>query len=464
MRPFMRAATRVALAATIAVALAGSVAAAQEATAVDPALRQRVEARFRVLPVQDGVVLTPRDDGNVQSIEIRRGLVAVDGEAVSGAQLRQRLGSDADLVLQLTYLDPAALARWGRPAPAGPADIEPVPPIPETASPPAPPDEQRDSTDETRQRDRWRRRTSAKVHIGSSVTVAEDEQVTDPVVAVGGSVTVLGRVDDDVVAVGGSVHLGPKAVVRGDVTAVGGRVEQEPGAEVGGTVNEVRIGGPHFRFNPGAIFLGFAGWDPLEGWVDMAWTVLRVGLVLLLAVLVLLVSMRPVERIAERAARDPWLSGFIGLLAQLLFIPVLVLVTVVLAISIIGIPLLVLVPFAVLLFLLAMLVGFTGVCYRVGRWAVGTARSPFLALTVGIVLIAAIALLANAIDVIPAPLWPLPGIVAAVGFLVEYIAWTVGLGAALLTRFGTRGPVAPGDAAPEYPPAGYPPPAYPPPA
>jgi hypothetical protein len=36
-----------------------------------------------------------------------------------------------------------------------------------------------------------------------------------------------------------------------------------------------------------------------------------------------------------------------------------------------------------------------------------------------------------------------------VGFLVEYVAWTVGLGAAVMTRLGTRGaaavpPVPPG--------------------
>ncbi|HET6319596.1 MAG TPA: polymer-forming cytoskeletal protein, partial [Chloroflexota bacterium] len=63
------------------------------------------------------------------------------------------------------------------------------------------------------------------MHIGSDVTIAEDELVSDPVVAVGGSVTVLGRVNDDVVAVGGGVHLGPKAVVTGDVTSVGGRID-----------------------------------------------------------------------------------------------------------------------------------------------------------------------------------------------------------------------------------------------
>ena len=101
----------------------------------------------------------------------------------------------------------------------------------------------------SRRRDIHWRKSSAKVHIGSSIVVGEDELVTDPVVAIGGSVTVLGRVDDDVVAVGGSVRLGPKAHVRGDVTAVGGSVDQEKGATIGGTVNEVRIG-PQFNFRP----------------------------------------------------------------------------------------------------------------------------------------------------------------------------------------------------------------------
>ena len=69
------------------------------------------------------------------------------------------------------------------------------------------------------------------------------------------------------------------------------------------------------------------------------------------------------------------MSGFTGLLAQLLFIPVLVLTVVMLAVSMIGIPLLVLVPFGVVAFLLAMLVGFAGVALRVGQWAVGPDRA-----------------------------------------------------------------------------------------
>ncbi len=318
----------------------------------------------------------------VQSIEIRDGLIAVDGTATTGAQLRERLGADADLVLQVSYLSPEALATWAAPKPPPPP---PAPPVPDEDSPGARAGDEprRPSADEPPSNVHWRK-SSAKVHIGSSIVVGEDELVTDPVVAIGGSVTVLGRVDDDVVAVGGSVRLGPKARVRGDVTAVGGSVEQDKGASIGGTVNEVRIG-PQFNFEPLHVFDGmwFEGWHAISNGVRLLGTVMRVSLVLLLVLLVAVIASRPVQRIADRVGRDPWLSGFTGLMAQLLFIPVLVLTVVILAVSIIGIPLLLLVPFAILAFLIAMLVGFSGVALRVGRWAVGNERPAFVALAVG---------------------------------------------------------------------------------
>jgi hypothetical protein len=413
--------------------------AAQEAAAVEPAFKSRVERRFRVLPVRDGVVLTPRGDvDGVRSIEIRDGVIAVDGNPATGAQLRRLLGNDADLVLQVSYLPTATLTAWDGPRVAPTPEPDP-PAAPESPAPEAPPAETTPAEPDDTGDIHWRK-SSAKVHIGSSITVAEDEHVTDPVVAVGGSVTVLGRVDDDVVAVGGSVRLGPRARVRGDVTAVGGRVDQERGAQIGGTVNEVRIG-PQFDFRPWHVFAGdwFDGWNVVGDGFRFAGTLLRVSLVLLLALIVALVAAGPVERIGERAGRDPWLSGFTGLLAQLLFIPVLVLTVVILAVSIIGIPLLVLVPFGIIAFLLAVLVGFAGVAHRIGRWAVGPDRPVFVALAVGVVLVSAVALLTRLLSLLPLPLWPVTWVVGLTGFLVEYVAWTVGLGAALLTRFGTRG-------------------------
>jgi len=421
---------------------------------VDPALRHRVERHFQVLPVRGGVVLTPKAGSEVKSIEIRDGVIAIDGDAATGAELREKLGADAELVLQVSYLPADALAQWGQGvkgaqgaegvkgaqgaegvAPERPEAAE-RPEAPERPEPPEAPEESH------------MRRSATRVHIGSDILVAEDELLTDPVVAIGGSITVLGRVNADVVAVGGSVHLGPKAVVRGDVTSVGGRIDQTPGATVSGDVHEVRFGPPHVHFNPAGFFGPLAAWNPFTGWFKLFGTLLRLGLVMLLATLVALVAARPVERIGLRASQEPWLSGFTGLLAQLLFVPVLVLTIVILAVSLIGIPLLVLVPFGVIAFLLAVLIGFTGVALRLGRWAVGPDRPIFVAMAVGIVLVAVVTLAARVLALVPAPLWPITWMIGVLGFLVEYVAWSVGLGAALLSRFGTRGapydpPVAP---------------------
>ena len=138
------------------------------------------------------------------------------------------------------------------------------------------------------------------------------------------------------------------------------------------------------------------------------------------------------QRIADRVGRDPWLSGFTGLLAQLLFIPVLVLTIVILAVSIIGIPLLLLVPFGILGFLIAMLVGFAGVALRVGRWAVGDERPAFVALAVGVILVSAVALVTRTLALLPVPLWPISWILAFIGVLpgVPGVDRRVGRGAA----------------------------------
>lgn len=403
-------------------------------------VKTEVLQRFRVLVISDGVVLTPRS-GSDRTIEIRNNSIAIDGTGVSGSELRDRLGADADVVLRLSYVAPEALraaftapAAPAAPAPPGaPAASAPqaAPASPAAPEPPAPPAEPERE---------WRRKSGAKVSVLGSVEVDEDERATEAVVAVLGNVTVKGRVEDDVVAVLGDVHLGPRAVVTGSVTSVGGRIEQEPGAEIHGDVNEVRLrhGGWH------GAGVGWRPWmdtrEMFSGWFGLMGTLLRIALVMLLTLIVAIAASSPVERISRRAGSDPWVSGFVGLAAQVLFVPVLVVTVVFLAISIIGIPLLLLVPFALVALLFGVLMGFTGVARRVGEWAVGPYKGPLVAITVGVAVITAAAVVTRILWLIPGPTGPLAFAVWLIALFIEYIAWTVGLGALLLTRFGTRGP------------------------
>jgi len=141
-------------------------------------------------------------------------------------------------------------------------------------------------------------------------------------------------------------------------------------------------------------------------------------------------------------AAEPWRSGFVGLAAQLLFVPLLVITVVVLAVSIIGIPLLLLVPFGLLAAAIALVMGFAGAACAVGQWIGRRAGSGtpglLVSLVVGLAVVFALTIIVKFLAVAGLPAGLILGSVLAVGFLAEYIAWTVGLGGVLLTRFGRR--------------------------
>src|SRR5687767_15492769 len=109
MRMIMRRHTRLALGAVLLLAAFASVAAAQPGRTAPEELRRQLERRFEVLTVRDGLVLTPRAPGRgVRAIEVRGGEIVIDGAPATGAELREKLGADGDLVIQLSYLDGAA--------------------------------------------------------------------------------------------------------------------------------------------------------------------------------------------------------------------------------------------------------------------------------------------------------------------------------------------------------------------
>ena len=280
------------------------------------------------------------------------------------------------------------------------------------------------------------------MNIFGDIRVEEDERVTDAVVPSAGTSTCKAA-SKTTSWRSRRRASGPHAVVTGSVTSVGGRIEQERGAEVHGDVNEVTLNHRPWHFGGGDPGIrGSAATCFLAGSVCSV-TLLRIALLTLLTLIVAIVASGPVERIAHRAATDPWVSGFVGLLAQVLFVPVLVLTVVFLAISIVGIPLLLLVPFALVALLFGVLMGFTGVARRVGEWAVGPYKGALVATAVGVAVITAGAVVTRIVWLIPGPIAPLAIALWVIALFLEYVAWTVGLGALLLTRFGTRGPSAP---------------------
>ena len=119
-----------------------SLAGAAQSAERDPereTLGRQIEQRFDVLPVQGGLVLKPKGASRgVRSIELTNGAIAIDGEPVTGAELKRRLGADADLIIRLSYLDASEQRALFEPPAAGAPTAERRRPKPQAAEAPIP--------------------------------------------------------------------------------------------------------------------------------------------------------------------------------------------------------------------------------------------------------------------------------------------------------------------------------------
>ena len=399
-----------------------TIAVAQDAE--QRALRSRVEERFDVVPLTDGIALTPKTrTRDVRLIEVSRGVISINGTPVTGSELTDRLGSDAQTIVRLSYLT----ADQRRELFGGPGAKA------------APQLESRRSNGEDRP-DGRRRSGRERVRIFGDVTVNEDELVDGQAVAVFGDVRVNGEVRQEAVAVLGSVVLGPKAVVRGDAVSVGGRVRRAEGARVEGAVTEVAFADAGIHFN-GPWFgpVDFAGFGGLDGVPRLLGSTFRMLLLALFAGIVLVIARGSVERSAERVMDNPPKAMLVGLAAELLFVPVLILTAFVLVITLIGIPLLLLLPFAVLMMVVLAFVGFSGTAYALGQGARRrfgmSGQAAFFDVCFGLLIILSPLLVGRMVGLVGWPGNPLAWLLVLTGTAFEFLAWTTGFGAVLMNTF-----------------------------
>jgi hypothetical protein len=246
-----------------------------------------------------------------------------------------------------------------------------------------------------------------KVRIGGDVVVDQGTEVKDAV-AVGGSVTVNGKVRDSAVAVGGSVILGPHAVIGKDVVSIGGAVEQAQGSKIHGDVVELNIPGvssimPFFFEDTSSSF----------------WTFKIVSLLGFLALAVLLVAVlpKPFNLITNNVQQNLGKIILWGILGLVVLIPLAIF----LAISVIGIPLIALEVFLVGI---AFLVGYIAVAQLIGDKIGALMKRPALS----VIWLTVMGLLA---------LW-LIGWVPFLGSLVKAAVIVLGFGGVLATLFTSR--------------------------
>lgn len=170
------------------------------------------------------------------------------------------------------------------------------------------------------------------VRFGSDITIHPGKKIDGSVVAIGGDITVLGEVMEDVVSIGGNVDVKPSGVIHGDAVAVGGNVNEEVGSTING--ENVSIGFSALKLL--GLFGLLAGIGSFGAAIGLLLVLVMVG------VIALILARTRME--AMLSSYDSHMGKFFlnGFLCTLAFGPLFIL----LLITIIGIPVAILLPFA----------------------------------------------------------------------------------------------------------------------
>jgi hypothetical protein len=323
------------------------------------------------------------------------------------------------------------------------------------------------------------------VRFGQDIEIPEGKVIDGSVVAIGGSIHVLGSVKGDCTAVGGSVSVSDSGVVHGDAVSVGGSTTVSDDGRVLGS--NVSVGGwPHGGHSHGMIpLMGLVGLGAIAGIIA---TICQLLIVLFLAWLCLLLVRERIEHAVDRMGKTfgkSFLWGLAAWMAMIVVLPAIVIVgaiaMVILVITIIGIPVAILLAIVMVFALIGALLGIivfaflgyvNGAMYLgrivLARKNPGVAVSPLKAVLVGASLMLGLKILGKLL-VFLGLLFVMPiGIALAIASVVLGLVFmTAGMGAMVLTRF-QRNPLVPagapaGSAAPG---AGWyaPPPPPPPPS
>lgn len=247
------------------------------------------------------------------------------------------------------------------------------------------------------------------VVFGSKAVI--DGTLKGDLVVIGGLVIVSGEVKGDVVIVGGKAVLLPNSQIKGEIVAVGSQIVRDPEAEVIGdsvTVDEsgVKIGAESFLPKMWLIKTGYR-LSILLTWFFVSF-------------LTMLLFSKSIENTVETAAKSPAQSA----LAGFLFHVGALLGCLLLSVTIIGIPLVII---GVFLWIITGVFGTTAGFVLMGKLIMKYFRNDysklFVLFIIGFLVLAVIR---------QAP-W-------LIGWSIWQIWGMIGIGATILSRFGTNRP------------------------
>ena len=273
---------------------------------------------------------------------------------------------------------------------------------------------------------------------GGTATLEEGATVNGNVVLFGSTLVVNGEVSGDVAVAGGSVTIGTSAHIHGNLTTVGASLERAEGAQIDGQITNTAtswVGNGNNGNNPVTIIpitpatpaapsvhINFDPFGPLFNAFGQA-----LGLAVL-AMLVMLFLAPHADRVAHAVMAQPLTAGGLGLLTVIVAPITLLLLTV----TLILIPV---VAAAVVALFVAAVFGWIAIGYEIGqRFTTVIHQNWHPAFSAGLGVFT-LTLVADALTGIP--------VLNCVGWLVPFLLGLAGLGAVIMTRFGTQSVVAP---------------------
>jgi hypothetical protein len=246
------------------------------------------------------------------------------------------------------------------------------------------------------------------VVFGGNVTVEADAVIQKDLVVFGGNIDMNGILHGDVFILGGNIDLGSNAVVEGDVVSPGGNINQDPNARVtGNSVSEV---GP---------FSDSFSWD-WTSWTlgSVLWSVFQALAMSAVAVLVALFAPEHLRRTAGAIIKRPLESGGLGILTFILAI-ILIPISIITCIG----------PIILIILLIAALaLGWVALGFELGKRMAQAFNQDWTIVLQAWVGTLTLGVIASFVGIVP-----------CIGWLIEALLGAIGLGAVLLTRFGTLG-------------------------
>ena len=263
------------------------------------------------------------------------------------------------------------------------------------------------------------------VVIGGEANIEQDATVNGDIVVIGGNLNLDGKGTGDAVVIGGLVSMSDKASLAGNVVTVGGSLQRTDGAVIGGNIvsnlpppNLQLPNVPNTQKPPVPPAPKFdINFGPLGAAAGIFFQALGLAIMAML----LTIFLHPqLDRVAQAVLTQPFMAGSIGFLTIFLAPITLIILTV----TLILIPVALAVTF---LLGLALLFGVVAFGMEVGdrfTKAIHQTWEPVLSAGFGTFLLA-IAL--GTVNLVP-----------CIGWLAGVLVGLIGLGAAVVTMFGTR--------------------------